>query len=316
MINAESTVVTLAGGVGAAKFLRGLIEVHDPRRSTAIVNVADDFVLHGLHISPDIDTVTYTLSDSVNRETGWGRDNETWTTMAELDRYGGQTWFSLGDRDLGLHLYRTQRIHEGAPLSTLTAEVTEAWRIGAVVTPVTDHTVETRLTLDDGSEIDFQDYFVARRHSVTVKAVTFAGAEGGLPAPGVLEAIAEAGLIVVAPSNPIVSIAPILAVPGVEQAVVRRRNNVIAISPIVAGKALKGPADRLLRELGHEVSVVGVARIYRELASTLVVDRSDEHLASAVEDAGMRCVVTNTIMSDVGRAAELAAFVLEIEAAT
>ena len=312
VIPTEHDVVTLAGGVGAAKFLRGLIEVHDPHRCTAIVNVADDFVLHGLHISPDIDTVTYTLSDSVNRDSGWGREDETWTTMAELDRYGGQTWFRLGDRDLDLHLYRTQRIREGACLSTVTAEVSEAWRIGVVITPVSDDTVATRLTLDDGSEIDFQDYFVARRHNVAVKGVSFVGADAARAAPGVLEAIAEAGSIVIAPSNPIVSIAPILAIPGVEQAVVGRRTNVVAISPIIGGKALKGPADRLLRELGHEVSVVGVARMYCHLASTLVVDSTDAHLVAAVEDEGIRCVVTNTIMSDVDRAGDLARFVLAL----
>ena len=308
---APQRVVTMAGGVGAAKFLRGLIEVHPPEKCTAIVNVADDFRLHGLHISPDIDTVTYTLSDNVNRETGWGRESESWTVMEELAVLGGQTWFNLGDRDIALHLYRTQRLHEGATLDEVTGEVAAALGIAATILPASNDLLETKLTLTDSSEIDFQDYFVARRHDVSVRSVRFEGSEDADPAPGVLKAIDEASVIVIAPSNPIVSIGPLLAIGGVEDTLHTRRDRVVAVSPIVGGKALKGPADRLLVELGHEASVVGVARIYRDIADTLVIDETDADLAGAVESTGMRCVVTDTIMSDVSRSAHLSQAILE-----
>ena len=304
-------VVTLAGGVGAAKFLRGLIEVHDPERCAAIVNVADDFRLHGLHISPDLDTVTYTLSDNVNPETGWGRVGESWSVIRELERLGGETWFSLGDKDLALHMFRTQRLTEGSSLTEVTRDITASFEIDVDVMPVTNDSLETKLTLTDGSEIDFQDYFVARRHDVTVSAVRFHGAERANATSEVMSTIDDAATIVIAPSNPIVSIGPLLAVAGVRQRLIDNRDRVAAISPIVGGKALKGPADRLLRELGHEASVVGVARIYAEVASTLVIDSVDAHHREAVEAAGLRCVVTDTIMSDVARSAALSRSLLE-----
>lgn len=301
----------MAGGVGAAKFMRGLIEVHDPASCTAVVNVADDFVLHGLRISPDIDTVTYTLSDNVNPDTGWGRRDETWAVMKELRELGGETWFNLGDRDLATHLYRTNRAQAGAPLSEITSEVTTAMGIAASIVPVSDDTVATRLTLTDGTEIAFQDYFVARQHSVAVTGVSFQGADLATPAPGVLEALSDASMIVIAPSNPIVSIGPLRAVAGIEGALRQRREDIIAISPIVGGKTLKGPADRLMRELGHEVSAVGVAQLYRDLAGTLVVDNADRKHVEAIEAIGVRCIVTDTIMSDVTRSAQLATTVKE-----
>jgi len=304
-------IVTLAGGVGAAKFLRGLIEVHDPRRCVAIVNVADDFRLHGLYISPDLDTVTYTLSDQVNPETGWGRVGESWSVLAELERLGGETWFSLGDKDIALHMFRTQRIADGATLTEVTREITSAFGIAVDVIPVTNEPVETKLTLTDNSEIDFQDYFVARQHNVAVSAVRFRGADDATPAPRVLAAIDNAETIVIAPSNPIVSIGPLLAVDGIKQRLIDNRDRVAAISPIVGGKALKGPADRLLRELGHEASVVGVARIYADIAATLVIDSVDEHHRDAVEATGLRCIVTDTVMSDVERSAALSCALLE-----
>jgi LPPG:FO 2-phospho-L-lactate transferase len=304
-------ITTLAGGVGAARLLAGLVQVVDPHELVAVVNTGDDLVLHGLEISPDLDTVTYTLAGAIDPERGWGLSGETWQAMETLRRYGGELWFNLGDRDLGTHLYRTARRHAGATLSQATAEIVAAWGLELRVVPVTDDLLRTWVTLAEGDdEISFQEYFVGRQHSVPVRAVRFEGAEQARPAPGVLDAIAEAEQVVIAPSNPIVSIGPVLAVPGVRDAVVARRDHVVAVSPIVAGAALKGPADRLLVELGHESSVVGVARLYAELAATLVVDTADADLADAVEAEGMSCVVAPTIMSSPAAAAALGRVVL------
>jgi LPPG:FO 2-phospho-L-lactate transferase len=303
-------IAALAGGVGAARLLGGLVRIVAPRHVTVVVNTGDDTVLHGLHVSPDLDTVTYSLAGVVNPETGWGLTGETWAAMDALERYGGETWFRLGDRDLATHLYRTQRLRDGASLSTITSEVAASWDVRPRLLPMSDDAVRTRVTLADGAEVEFQDYFVRRRHEVEVQAVRFEGAESAGPAPGVLEAIETAATLIVCPSNPIVSIGPILAVPGVEEAIARRRADTVAVSPIVAGAALKGPADRLLRELGHEASVVGVARLYARLASTLVVDEADAALADRVEAEGLRCVVTPSVMSSPEAAAALAKVVL------
>jgi LPPG:FO 2-phospho-L-lactate transferase len=303
-------LAAIAGGVGAARMLRGLVAVVPPADITAVVNTADDFRLHGLAISPDLDTVTYTLAGASNPETGWGLAGETWAAMGALERYGGQTWFRLGDRDLATHLFRTQRLAEGAGLSAVTAEIAAAWGLGLRLLPMTDDMVETRVTVAGVGEIGFQDYFVARRHAVAASAVRFAGVEAARPGPGVLAALAEAERIVICPSNPIVSVGPVLAVPGVREAVAARREDVVAVSPIIAGAALKGPADRLLRELGHESSVVGVARLYADVAGTLVIDAADAELAAAVEAEGVRCVVAPTVMSSASAAAELARVVV------
>ena len=300
-------ITVLAGGVGAARYLTGLVQVVPPDEVTAVVNTADDTWLHGLRICPDLDTVTYTLAGEVNPETGWGLVGETWQAMASLRAYdAGRAWFNLGDLDLGTHLYRTGRLAEGASLSTITAEITRRWGVGVRLLPMTETEVATRVTVEGEGEIGFQEYFVGRQHSVPVSAVRFDGVENALAADGVLEAIADASQVVIAPSNPIVSIGPVLAVTGVRTVLARRRDDVVAISPIVAGAALKGPADRLLVELGHEASVVGVARLYREIAGTLVVDTADADLAGAVEAEGMRCVVAPTIMHGPAEAAGLA----------
>jgi len=304
-------IAALAGGVGAARFLRGLVDIHDPGDITVVVNTGDDVVLHGLHISPDIDTVTYTLAGAINAETGWGLTDETWTVMDALERYKGITWFRLGDRDLATHLYRTQRLGEGARLSEVTAEVATAWDLRLRLLPMTDDGVATRLDVEGEGELSFQDYFVRLRHEVTVKAVRYAGAETAAVAPGVLEALAAADRLIICPSNPILSIAPIRAVNGVDAALTARRDDVVAVSPIVAGAALKGPADRVMAELGIEPTVVGVARLYAPVAGTLVVDEADEGLASAVEDQGMRCVVAPTVMHGAREAADLARTVLQ-----
>ncbi len=299
-------ITILAGGVGAAKFIAGLQQVRPPADLVALVNVADDFVLHGLRISPDLDTVTYTLAGAVNPETGWGLVGETWAAMTALERYGGESWFRLGDQDLATHLYRTQRHSEGATLSEVTAEITRAWGIGVNVLPVTDDRLATVVQLAEGGEIDFQDYFVRLHHEVAVSGVRIAGAGDASPAPGVLGAIAACEVLVIAPSNPIVSIGPVLAVPGVRAAVEGARDRCVAVSPIVGGAALKGPAARMLVELGHESSVVGVARLYRDLCSVLVIDEVDADLAAAVEAEGVRCVVAPTIMRDPATAAQVA----------
>ena len=315
---ARGVLVALCGGVGAARMLSGLVRVVSPDGITAIVNVGDDTVLHGLHISPDLDTVTYTLGGMDNRETGWGVAGETWAVMDELARLGGEDWFRLGDRDLATHLFRTGRLRAGEPLSTVTAELGRRRGIGVRLLPVTDDALRTRVTLAEasplgppGTEVGFQDYFVRLRHDVAVRAVRFEGAEAARPAPGVLEALADADAIVACPSNPVVSIGPVLAVPGVREILVARRAQVVAVSPIVAGAALKGPAGRLMAELGSESSVVGVARLYAPWVGTLVVDEADRSHAEAVEAEGVRCIVAPTVMSTPERAEDLAREVVD-----
>jgi LPPG:FO 2-phospho-L-lactate transferase len=316
-------IAVVAGGVGAARMLAGLVQVVDPTELVAVVNVGDDLELHGLRICPDLDTITYTLADAVDPDRGWGLRDESWQAMEMLGRYGGESWFGLGDRDLGTHLYRTQRLAEGVDLVTITAEITAAWGLALTLLPVTTDPLRTRVTLaaDDppgpdspgmpaGTEVGFQEYFVQRRHGVPVAAVRMDGAETARPAPGVLDALHDADVVVVAPSNPLVSIAPVLAVPGVEGALRSRRDSVVAVSPIVAGAALKGPADRLLTELGHDASVVGVARLCAPFAGTLVIDEADRGLAASVEDEGVRCLVASTVMKEPSVAAELARVVV------
>ena len=319
------TVAALAGGVGAARMLVGLAAASpDPSSITAVVNTGDDLVLHGLHVSPDLDTVTYTLAGAISRSQGWGLEGETWNAMTALERYGGETWFRLGDKDLATHLYRTQRLQaDGATLTQVTAEVARAWGVAVQLLPMSDDPVATRLTLaggngsngDDGEghdEVSFQHYFVALRHDIAIRSVRFEGAESAKPAAGVLEALGSADRVVICPSNPIVSIGPILAVPGVDEAVRARRDNTVAVSPIVKGAALKGPADRLLAELGHEPSVVGVARLYAPYAAALVIDEADAPLAGAVEAEGMQAVVAPTIMYGPAEAKALGGVVLDV----
>jgi LPPG:FO 2-phospho-L-lactate transferase len=314
-------IVALAGGVGAARMLRGLVAVVDPASITAIVNTGDDTILHGLHISPDIDTVTYTLAGVINPETGWGLSAETWAAMEELRAYSGGrlSWFNLGDRDLGTHLYRTTRLGEGASLSVVSGEIAARWGVTVRILPMSDNRIETRVVIAepgrDAREVGFQEYFVGRRHDVPVQSIRLAGVEAALAAPGVEEAIASAERLVICPSNPIVSIGPVLQTPGVGAAVARRRDRVVAVSPIIAGKALKGPADRMLTELGHEASVVGVAHLWAPYAATLVIDEADRAFAGAVAAAGMRPVVAPTVMTGPAEAAALARVVLDAAAA-
>jgi len=304
-------ITAVAGGVGAARLLRGLVRVVPPEDVTAVVNTGDDTEVHGLHVSPDLDTVTYTLAGLNDDERGWGLAGETWAAMDALERLGGDTWFRLGDRDLATHLYRSERLRQGAALSTVTAEIAAALGVGARLLPVSDDPLRTHLTLAGGPEVTFQDYFVRRRHAVAVEAVRFSGADAARPGPGVLDALVRAELVVVCPSNPIVSVGPVLAVPGVRDALAARRDDVVAVSPIVAGAALKGPADRLMAELGHEPTVVGVARLYAAFAGTLVVDDADAALAARVEACDVRCVVAPTVMHTPADAAALAVRLLD-----
>jgi LPPG:FO 2-phospho-L-lactate transferase len=278
---------------------------------TAVVNTGDDTVLHGLTICPDLDTVTYTLAGMNDDERGWGLAGETWTAMEALERLGGESWFRLGDKDLATHLYRTQRLADGAPLSEVTREITAAVGIGARLLPMSDDPVRTRLTLVDGPEIAFQEYFVRRQHSVAVASVRFDGADTCRAAPGVLDALADGDVIVICPSNPVVSIGPLLAVPGIADALRQRRSRVVAVSPIVAGAALKGPADRLMAELGVAPTVVGVAQMYAEVAGTLVIDDADAALADDVEALGLDCIVAPTVMKSVADAERLSTTVLD-----
>jgi LPPG:FO 2-phospho-L-lactate transferase len=312
-------VTVLCGGVGAARFLAGAVQVVEPSSIVAVVNTADDAVINGLAISPDLDTVVYTLADAIDRDRGWGQAGETWNAMDALDRYATErpeasnaavTWFRLGDRDLATHLYRTVRRTEGATLTEVTSEIAAAWGVRVRVLPMTDGTVSTMLIQPDGTELAFQDYFVRLRHGVEVAGVRI---EIGTAQPSaeVLAAIGDAETVVIAPSNPLVSIQPLRSLPGVDEALAKRRESVVAVSPIIGGRALKGPADRLLRELGHEPTVVGVARLYASVAQALVIDPVDASLASAIEAAGMHAVITPSVMTSPLVAADLASATLD-----
>jgi LPPG:FO 2-phospho-L-lactate transferase len=303
-------LVALAGGVGAARFLAGLVRAVPPEEIVAIVNTGDDDEFHGLHVSPDLDSVTYTLAGASNAAQGWGLEGETFATLDALARYDVPTWFRLGDKDLATHLFRTQRLHAGATLSEVTAEITRAWGLGLQLVPMTDDRVRTRITVrrDGGhtEELAMQQWFVGERAESPVVSVRFDGAEAAHPAPGVLEALRTADTIVICPSNPVISIGPVLAVPGIRDALVARRERVIAVSPIVGGAPVKGPADRLMGPLGMAVSCVGVARAYNEICGALVIDEVDAALANEVEAAGVRAIVTDTMMRTTEIATELA----------
>lgn len=300
-------ITVLAGGVGAARFLRGLVTAVDPTSITVVVNTGDDSVINGLYVSPDLDTVTYTVAGAIDPERGWGLADETWRTMQAIGRYAdvrppnsqaANTWFNLGDQDLATHLYRTTRLAEGASLSQVTDEIRRAWGLPFRVLPMTDDRVATRVDVlenDHVSTVDFQEYFVRRRHSVPVTAVRFDGVDRARAT--FLDDMLRSEVVVVAPSNPLVSIGPLRALDGVDDTLASMRDRVVAISPIVAGSALKGPADRMLVELGHEPSVVGVARLYAPICSTLVIDPRDADRVADVEREGVRCVVTDTVMS-------------------
>ena len=306
-----SKVAVLAGGVGAARFLDGLVRVVSPSDVTAIVNVGDDMEWAGLHISPDLDTVTYTLADMVNPETGWGLRGESRRTLERLSELGGPDWFMIGDLDLATHLYRTHRLAEGDPLSAITRDLTARLGLELTIIPVTDDRLRT-VVGTDAEELAFQDYFVRRRASDAVHSLRFDGAESARPAPGVLEAIGSADVIVIAPSNPFLSIDPLLSVGGIRDALADSSATIAAVSPIIGGQAVKGPAADILQSLGHDVSALGVARLYSQLADVFILDQADASLADEIaSETGLRVVVTQTLMTDVEAKMALARRTLE-----
>ena len=299
-------VAVLAGVVGAARFLDGLVRALPPQEVTAIVNVGDDMEWAGLHISPDLDTVTYTLAELVNPETGWGLMGESRRTLDRLSELGGPDWFMIGDLDLATHLYRTHRLSQGDPLSEITRDLTQSLGLECVITPVTDDRLRTVVGTDVG-ELAFQDYFVRRRASDVVHSLRFDGSDSATPAPLVEQAIHDAEVIVIAPSNPFLSIDPLLSVSGVRAAMSASEAPVAAVSPIIGGEAVKGPAADILQSLGHDVSALGVARIYAEMADVFILDEDDASLASEIEsETDMRVVVMQTLMTDVKTKVNLA----------
>jgi LPPG:FO 2-phospho-L-lactate transferase len=306
--------VVLAGGIGAARFLRGLVRIVDQRDLTVIGNVGDDIELHGLHVSPDLDTITYTLGGGIDTEQEWGRAQETFTVTDELRRYRDESWFTLGDRDLATHIHRTARLRDGVPLSHVTAEITTAWGIGLRLLPATDDPVRTTVITRDGRSLHFQEYWVREHAAPDVEQVVLAGAEHALPAAGVLDAIAAARAVLICPSNPVVSIGTILAVPGIREAILGSHAPVVGVSPIVGGGVVRGMADRLLPAVGAEVSATGVARHYGPLLDGWVIDRVDADHGATIAELGLDVAIADTMLDDVPNAAAVAAVALEVAA--
>ena len=302
-------ITALAGGTGAARLLRGLVACLPARDVTVVGNTGDDAEIWGLHVSPDLDTVTYALAGRLDTARGWGRAGETFRCLESMADLGGETWFSLGDRDLATHLVRTRALREGVALGDVTAEIARGLGVAARLLPMTDDRVRTRVRTPDGW-LSFQEYFVREKTLVEVLEVDYEGAAGSRPAPGVLEAIAAADLIVICPSNPVTSIGPIIAVPGIADALAARRAAVVAVSPIVGGAAVSGPAGALMRTRGLPVSAVGVALADRGWLGTLVMDARDRELAEDVRALGIRPVVADTLMIDADREIALARAVL------
>jgi LPPG:FO 2-phospho-L-lactate transferase len=304
-------ITVLAGGVGAAKFLQGLVEVVDPHEVTIIGNTGDDIDLHGLHISPDLDIVTYTLAGINNAEQGWGIQGDTFHTLEMLGRFGHPTWFNLGDYDLAMHIHRTERLRHGWPLSAITDEIRRALGVVPCILPMTDQRAETQIVTDE-EVLHFQEYLVQRRMEPTVRRVVYDGIEVAVPAPGVCEAIQQADGLIIPPSNPIVSIGTILAVPGIRSALATRRGRLVAVSPIIQGATLKGPADKLMIALGYEASALGVAHYYGALLDGFVLDRLDQPLQEGVRRLGIEVRALNTIMSAPAERRALAKAVVEM----
>ena len=287
-------ITLLTGGVGGSKLALGFYHVASCEL-TAIANTGDDIVMHGLHVSPDPDILMYTLAGVVNPATGWGFHDETFTVAKGLAGYGRETWFQLGDRDFATHIHRTAMLSSGATLSQAIEAIRRSLDISARVLPMSDDPVATRLETNEG-RMHLQEYFVRRRCEPVVRAIAFEGAPQAKPAPGVIEAIADAGLVVIAPSNPLISIGPILAVPGIREALRRRRDRVVSVCPLVGGKSLKGPSDKMMAQLGHEVSAAAIAAMYSAFCGTMILDPADEVECPRVQGAGVRPVVRRTVM--------------------
>lgn len=301
----------LAGGVGAARFLRGLRSLPEARNLDIIVNTADDETFHGLHVSPDVDTIVYTLADLAPPQPGWGIAGDTFRCLMALERLQGPAWFRLGDVDLATHIARTEALRRGISLTRFTRQMTEALGIDARVRPMTDDPVRTWVHVENVGRLPFQEYLVKRRGAGRVRRIEVRGARTARPAPGVLKAIREARHLILPPSNPFVSLGPILALPGVRSALRQRRARTIAISPIVGSRPVKGPLHRMLAGLGHEVSAVGVARLLRDVVASFVLDERDARLAGEVAALGLRPVVLPTLMADEAASAALARATLE-----
>ncbi len=303
-------IVVLAGGVGAARFLEGLIQVVPQNQITVIVNTGDDREFYGLHVSPDLDIVMYTLAGVIDETHGWGIRNDTYHTMGQLTQYGNEDWFMLGDRDLATHIHRTNLLRQGKTLGDVTDDLRKRFGLDIRLLPMTDQPIATHIRTPAG-QLHFQEYMVKRHCADEVQGVLFVGAREARPAPGVLDALKGADAILLAPSNPIVSIGSILAVPGIHDTLHKASSMIVAVSPIIGGAPIKGPADKLMSGLGMEVSAVGVARCYRDFLDVMIIDEQDAHLVGEIEDLGIPAMATNTIMRDKESKAALARKVLE-----
>ncbi len=302
-------ITALAGGVGASKFLDGLVRVMAPEEITIIVNTGDDIELFGLYIAPDLDIVTYTLAGVVNPATGWGVAGDTFDCLDYLKRYGGESWFNLGDRDLGTHIWRTMMLKQGKTLSEVADHIRRSLGVACRILPMTDlHTPTTIVTAE--GPLHFQEYLVKRRADVPIQGIRFENIEAATPAPGVIEAIHESEMVIVCPSNPLISIGPILAVPGIRDALKATKARVVAISPVVGGASLKGPTDRMLTDLKMDVSALQIARMYADFADVMVIDHSDAQLSAMIEETGMEVFITDTVMSSPEVKAQLARSVI------
>lgn len=302
-------VTTLAGGVGAARFLTGLVKVIPPEALTVIVNTGDDITLHGLHISPDVDIVTYTLAGIVDETKGWGIKDDTFHALAMLKQLGEEAWFNLGDKDLATHIYRTNRLHQGATLTQITDEIRQNLGVKSKILPMSNDRFETRVKTPTGS-IHFEEYFVKRQCKEDFLGVEFVGEASAKPAPGVLAAISDADLVIICPSNPVVSVGTILSLLSVRDALRRTKAKVVAVSPIVAGVTIKGPADKMLRGCGFEVSAFGVAKFYSDFLDGIVIDVKDVALKERIRKLGLAVTATNTIMKSLADKVALARAVL------
>jgi LPPG:FO 2-phospho-L-lactate transferase len=302
-------VVALAGGVGAAKLLRGLVQLIPPQDLVIVGNTGDDVELHGLHVSPDLDILTYTLGGIVDEAKGWGVSDDTFNCLNMLGKLGFETWFKLGDMDLAIHIARTKMLKDGMTLSEATAQLCNMLGVNAKLIPMTNDSVQTKV-VSGQLHLDFQEYFVKRGTKDEVTGVSFEGAEKATPAPGVLEAIKDAELVVVCPSNPVLSISPMLSISAIRKELTQTRGYVVGVSPVVGGKAIKGPTDRIMTSMGLEPSAYGVAKFYEDFLDHLVIDGADEHDKGRIEGLGLKVTVADTVMRNLGDSVRLAKIVL------
>lgn len=308
-------IAILAGGVGAARFARGIAKITDPSEVTIISNVGDDEIMHGLHISPDIDTVIYTLANEINPETGWGLKGESWRVMEALGDYGGETWFRLGDRDLATHLFRTHLLRSGQNLTQVTERIRTRWGVEIKILPATNDKLRTKIFVEiDGKEeeLSFQEYFVGHAHEPSVSRIVYDNSGQALAGRDVVVTLESADEIIIAPSNPLLSIAPILSIPQISEILKSRRDHVVAISPIIAGDAVKGPAAKLMTELGFQATAYGVAEFYSNFISAIVIDLQDLSYSEQITNLGIKNTATNTLMTDIDKSAKLASQTLEL----